>query len=859
MPRLRLLSISLLLVLLISCSGKGDPVTPSPSPGFTSIQASNDSNRVLFGAWIMDLNADHTQIDVIPVRGGEGHFNIRTFLENGPCTNCLSVVGLTPVGPGLLDVDVRLSHPFPGVDKFTGFDVRGVVIFPETALWPENDLLWSRAVDGGGELLNPDGYTTLFNPVDYEQGAGDPAILTYQQGAFATILENASQLNGYRAFYIEPDRRPFFTDQSITKTFSLQLPDGPLRFGYAVDGCWVQPDPNPPVNVPGDFPVEANCPEPYRLDVTIGDGFHSSGGSVTCEIYVYDWQGTTSVSSVSLEAPDLFDGTLDAWLDNDYGTISNWMVTAENDNLAPEGDYPVLVRVDGTDVDPFLGEMSAFQIATAHVEGPPQYWPGIYVDRDYPGIAGGLPENGSPEAPFTTINSGVIAAQPGDRIFVDPSPDPYNEQVMLQSDRTLLGDNWRSDGDSGQPVIEAMEFSESVYGIAVHDVVIDNFEIRPGGDLMYDYLYGIRLDYYDPVMHVENVTVKNCTFTGDRVHTGNNTGDEVIACQVSLTDNFVFENNLITDMHVGSDQGGYFGGLHVDVCDGVIVRNNVIKDNTFRNSFLGMRVWYSDLPVLVENNEVSHMVNSDSPTGFTIGWAINVIGYSNVTVRHNTVHDLGAPGHRLETIGLFFRPVGVGNFENWNIENNIIYNLYAQDADNTYNSADCRGIMFRSNSTGNNLDGLRIVNNTVDGLTSGEYVRGMMFDIGSSNVITNYTIENNIFSNITGPAMSDAYYESAAIWIWSPSYDFDMDYTLFYGIDVPDADFYGVNFGPGVIFDEDPDYLADYHLPIDSPAQLGNPTYLDYDDIGPPSDDPGNTDPETRSRMGVYGGPGGDW
>jgi len=843
---------------MISCSGKGDPVTPSSSPGYTSAHASTDSNRVLYGAWVMDVSADHTQITPVPLRMGEGHFNIRTFLENGPCTNCLTVTGMTVVAPGQLDVDVRLSHPFPGAGKFTGFDVRGVVIFPESSYWPENDLKWSCAIDGGGELLNPDGYTTLFNPVDFEQGAGDPAILTYQQGGFATILENASQLNGYKAYYIEPDRRPFFTDEAITKTFSLQLPDGPLQFGYVVDGCWTQPDPNPPVNIPEDFPIEANCPEPYRIDAEIGEGFHSSGGIATCELTIYDWQGTTTLSSVTLESPDLFEGTMSAWLDTDYGYISKWMVTLENDLLAPEGDHPVLIRVDGTDVDPFLGEIPGFQIATAHVDGPPQYWPGIYVDRDYPGLAGGLPENGTPEAPFTTINAGLIAAQPGDKVFVDPSPEPYNEQVSLQSERILLGENWRSDGDSGQPVVEAQEFGESMIGYAVHDLVIDNFEIRPGGDLMEEFLYGIHLGYFDPETHVANVTVKNCTFTGDRVHVGNNTGDEVICCQVYLTDNFVFEGNLITDCHVGSDQGGYFGGLHVDVCDGVIIRNNIIKENTFHNSFLGMRVWYSDLPVLVEYNEVSYMNNFEIPTGFTIGWAINVIGYSDVTVRHNVVHDIGGPGHRLETVGLFFRAVGDGNYENWNIENNLVYNLYAQDADNTYNSADCRGIMFRSNSY-NNLDGLRIVNNTVDGLTSGEYVRGMMFDIGSSNLITNYTIENNIFSNIQGPAVPDDYYESAAIWVWSPSYDLDMDYTLFYGVDVPDSDFYGVNLGPGVILDEDPNYLPDFHLPIDSPAQLGNPAYLDFDDIGPASDDPGNADPETRSRRGAYGGPGGNW
>jgi hypothetical protein len=403
-----------------------------------------------------------------------------------------------------------------------------------------------------------------------------------------------------------------------------------------------------------------------------------------------------------------------------------------------------------------------------------------------------------------------------------------------------------------------MEFEASIYGIAVSDLVIDNFEVRPGGDLMEEFLYGILLDYSDPYEHQHDVTIKNCTFTGDRVHTGDETGDEIMCAQIYLTDNLVFENNLITDCHVGSDQGGYFGGLHADVCDGVTVTNNTITQCTFRNSFLGMRIWYSDLPVLVENNEVSYMNNSDTPTGFTIGWGINVIGYSDVTVKHNTVHHLGGPGHRLETVGLFFRAVGDTTYYNWNIENNLIHDLYAQDADNTYNSADCRGIMFRMNNY-NNLDGLRIVNNTVDTLTSGEYVHGMSFDIGSGNMLYNYEIDNNTFTNIQGPAVPDDYYESAAIYVWSPSYDVDLDYTLFNNIDVPDPDFVGVNLLPGVIQGEDPLFDAEYHLPLNSPAQLGNPDFLDYDDAGPASGDPDNADPETRSRMGAYGGPGGDW
>jgi hypothetical protein len=849
-----------LLVSALSCSGGGNPIAPSATDNLTQPREALqvESNRVLFGAWFLEVPPDHSSVEVIPVRAALGHYNVRTFLEDGPCHTCLSVVGIHPQPDNVLEVDVRISHPFVGVDTFTGFDVRGTVIFPATAEFPSSGLTYSRAEDGGAELLNPDGWTSLFNPIDFAQDPGDLNILSYQRGSFATELDNASTLNAFKAFYREPDRRPFYTTDVLTKTYSIKLPDGALQFGYVVDASWEPPSPNPPENVPDDFAVTANSLDAYRISASVGEGLNESGGIATCEVEVYDWQGTATISTVGIEAPDLFDGTVYAELDSDFGTISRWDVKLENAKLPAYGDYPVLVSVEDIAKDPFLGILTSYFITSAHVglaPGPP---PGVYVDRDYPGIPGGLPELGTPDAPFRSVHTGILAAQPGATVHVDPSSEPYDEQVVLKSHIILIGENWRNDGDSGKPIIVAMDRDSSIYAEAVGNVTIENLEIRPGGDLEADFLYGIMLDYNDPYAHQENVTVRNCLFTGDRVHTGNNTGDEVMCCQVYLTDNFVFEDNVITDCHVGSDQGGYFGGLHVDVCDGVIIRRNLITECTFRNSFLGMHVWYSDLPVLVEDNEVSYMNNSDEPTGFTIGWAINVIGYDDVTVRHNVVHDLGGPGHRLETVGLFFRCVGDRTYYNWDIENNLIYNLYAQDADNTYNSADCRGIMFRVNSA-NHLDGLRIVNNTLAHLTSGEYVTGLEFDLGGGNMLYNYQIENNIFYDIQGPAEPDDYYDSGIIYAYWPSDDLLVEYSLFDEIDIPNPTFYGVDEGEGLIFDEDPLFTMDYHLPIDSPAQLGDPTFVDYDDSGDPSGDPDNMDPETRSRMGAYGGPGGDW
>ena len=852
------------LLIVVSCSrGGSGPLAPNPAHStdiydFASRQNTGDSNygHYLFGAWTIEISADRTRYEIIPVRIGTGHFNVRKFLEESPCNTCLSIIGITQKPGGVIDCDIKITHPFVGLDRFTGFDLRGTVIFPSTSGWPSHELTWSSQNDGGAELLNPDGWTTLFNPIDFGSG---PPILSYTKGKFATPLENASTLNPFRAFYMEPDRRPFYTGDSVTRTYSIKLPIGKFRFGYVVDVSWAKPDPDPPVNIPDDFPITANCHEAYRISAHTDEGLNDADGTAECEIDVYDWQKTGTISSVSIECPGLFNGKLNPSLETDFGTISRWTKTIANENGAQPGDYPVLISVDDIDPDPLLGFLTAYKIIWAHVEHYVPPLPGdIYVDRDYPGIAGGLNEDGTKDAPFTTITKGVLVAGPGDIIHIDPSPEPYNEQVLLKSGRYLLGENWRDDGDSGQPVVEAMDFDITFKGEDVSDLTLDNLEIRPGGDLWEEFLYGIYLTYSDFDIHSENVTIQYCTFTGDRVHSGDESGDEVMCCEIHCSDNFVFQYNDIHDVYVGSDTGGYFGGLHVDYCDGVTVKGNRIHDCVPKNSYLGMHIWFSEQPVLVEDNEVGPIHNSDSPNGFTIGWGINVIGYSDVTVRHNIVHDMGLPGHRLETVGLFFRSMGYGTQTNWLIENNLIYNLYAQDADNTSSSEDCRGIMFRLNSD-NNLDGLVIRNNTIAGLTSGEYVTGLEFDIGTSNYLYNYTIDNNILVDLTGPPVPDDYETSAAVLCWWPGDDLAIDYTLFDDIVIPDPVFEGVILGSGVIQDQDPVFLPDYHFPIDSPAQLGNPNFVDFDDSGPPSGDPGNFDPESRSRMGAFGGPFGDW
>jgi hypothetical protein len=72
----------------------------------------------------------------------------------------------------------------------------------------------------------------------------------------------------------------------------------------------------------------------------------------------------------------------------------------------------------------------------------------------------------------------------------------------------------------------------------------------------------------------------------------------------------------------------------------------------------------------------------------------------------------------------------------------------------------------------------------------------------------------------------------------------------------------GASPGTGAV-SADPLYIdpdnEQYDVSSVSPARWGDPSFVDWDDSGAPSNDPDNYDPDTRSRMGCGGGPGGEF
>lgn len=282
-------------VVMVGCSSASNPAVPSETPVKEST-CTPGSNDITWGHWLFYVSEDHTSIEAVPIRQAEWHFNITKMVEDEPCDNCLQIGQPQPQPDGTLKVPVSLRHPFPNQPRFTGFDVRGVVMFPATRYWyadggsmpttrypspfdptidPPMFFSWPGD-EGGGAVLNPDGYSYYFWPGfeywwpdDFEPTTDlDAPRYNYQQGEYATDAFPDSTINPYLEFNDGTARRMFKVTDIIHREYHLRFPDGEFVFGYVIQASWWPPDVIPVIHPEEDFPPEANAEDPYITEFT---------------------------------------------------------------------------------------------------------------------------------------------------------------------------------------------------------------------------------------------------------------------------------------------------------------------------------------------------------------------------------------------------------------------------------------------------------------------------------------------------------------------------------------------------------------------------------------------------------------
>jgi len=361
------LTLVLLLALAITGCSEGNPGGPlTPSPEFKNQNGiENAPQRVLWGYWIGYIPETHDSLELIPVRNAAMHLNARRLLESDDCDSCLTILDLE-IDPDAdtLMAEIQITHPYPGLDRFTGFNVRAVVISDGSMYFPELDARVPNP-NLGDFTCGGSGYTRMWNSVDFPEGSGAFPMLEYSQGKFASPGSFTGTVNPFTSFNNDDyERNILAAGSSESRHFYFDLISGGIKFGYAVDASWQLPTVDPPVNVLTDFPASANCLEAVTDSYWPAGHIDETQGAVSEITYpLKDFQGWETVSTAVLECPDLWTGTISyssIELVEELTYYDTFEISFEltNEFGTDPGEYYGMLKVQDIGQDPWLGDIN---------------------------------------------------------------------------------------------------------------------------------------------------------------------------------------------------------------------------------------------------------------------------------------------------------------------------------------------------------------------------------------------------------------------------------------------------------------------------------------------------------------------
>lgn len=371
------------LVIFLSAIQFGCSGNPS-SPGIKDETELTRENQVDFpdhvclGTGSLIFDRETGEVEILPSRIGDLHINLLLIYDNSPAFQIVTVPSESDLATGLLALDITLAHPIPAKPELTFFDLKFILMTPgKLAI---GALVLAGTADT--RIENADGYTRWWNPTEFTT----PGALGYIEGAIANApaIELNATVNPFKYFatalsYDDPmgvvinepmdsdnGRGVLRTNSYCTRRMYVRFPVIPeltIRIGYAIDCAWDLPDPNPPVEIPDDFPIAANQPEAYYVSMqpSLNTLFYDTessigGGELVLEVDVYDWQGQYSgniqsqVNVVKLYSPYLWTGAVIA----NFESQTTYKATYEADmtgllTIESAGDVIILARVESSD------------------------------------------------------------------------------------------------------------------------------------------------------------------------------------------------------------------------------------------------------------------------------------------------------------------------------------------------------------------------------------------------------------------------------------------------------------------------------------------------------------------------------
>lgn len=373
---------------IVGCSSGNSPTVPPVNEiDMAESPAASGSSRSLLGFWEIAIDCDSLDYSVTPMRSGNIHLNALKLIEP-PSGSTLGLSNLTIDGT-VLGLDITFNHPFPGYPEFAIFDVRGIIFSSGSVTgFEDQDIVFAGANET--HLKNADGLTRWWNPVEFPDIG---TIFCYRDGRYGipnSTAHYSATLNTYKVFadsldsedpvdkLVDPGLPPIQTraitlaGQSNTRRFEIDCEDngsgGPLIIlNYGFDVSWEIPDVMPPEHFPDDFPVEANCQEPFLIEIAetsntlYYDISAGNGGLLGLDIRIHDWQGAFGdevnvpgeVDVVRIESLTCFENPATAVLVPGSGcnaTFSTWHVDIEGSPHSAD-DQLLLVTVESSKGD----------------------------------------------------------------------------------------------------------------------------------------------------------------------------------------------------------------------------------------------------------------------------------------------------------------------------------------------------------------------------------------------------------------------------------------------------------------------------------------------------------------------------
>ncbi len=498
-----ILAMAILSVVGFGCSGSSTgPLSPETELSLTADSLSDnadlDTNTILWGWYDVFVDVDSQTAGAVLNRTAMFTANLVNILNGSPSSLTLQINAIEP-GAGFLDIDidVSLSHPFPGMDQFNGYDVRGVFMGDgSAALTVNSDLVYPvRGTDqfmpadpdaGNGA---PDGYTRWFNAAEFSLGGVMP-LVEYTQGKAASPgYTGSATLCPYRYFAdglgANGDLFDFLTATSSdgvfsagetnTRNYYLRFPDSKgVQFSYAVLADWEAPDVHP-----------SHAPEAQAVRVTVTDDIYyinetNKGGDLILDFDVFAWETESGgpadfdiiIESTVIGTAQQFDSEPICIGGGDNYSTYHVEIPADNLTGAEGNEYWVILQLEDYDhSNPFSIEnlagtdpLCAFFRFDLYVSDTPYNTP--------PDVLGIEDEEGS--GTYAQIVS-VSDVKTYYAIFNDPDPGQNHTFTWYIVD----------DGETPGPSDEVtMPVDWSTWGVGEYDIyvdVFDGFETGQGG------------------------------------------------------------------------------------------------------------------------------------------------------------------------------------------------------------------------------------------------------------------------------------------------------------------------------------------------------------------------------------------